>query len=55
MVRLARVVLPGVVHHITQRGVQSMDSFFEDKDRTVYLSLLKEQGNKEGWIGQNQR
>ena len=48
MVRHARVVLPGVVHHITQRGVQSMDSFFEDKDRTVYLSLLKEQDNKVG-------
>jgi putative transposase len=48
MGRLARVVLPGVVHHITQRGVRSMEIFFEDYDRSVYLSLLKEQGNRVG-------
>ena len=48
MGRLARVVLPGVVHHVTQRGVRSMDIFFEDKDRNVYLSLLGEQGDKAG-------
>ncbi len=48
MGRLARVVLPGVVHHVTQRGVRSMDIFFEDKDCNVYLSFLKEQGDKVG-------
>jgi len=48
MGRLARVVLPGEVHHITQRGVRSMDIFFEDDDRKGYLSLLKEQGERVG-------
>ena len=48
MARLARVGLPGVVHHVTQRGVRSMDIFFEDEDRKVYLSLLKEQGERVG-------
>jgi hypothetical protein len=35
MGRLARIVLPGVVHHITQRGVWSMDIFFEEVDLLV--------------------
>ena len=48
MGRLARVVLPGVVHHITQRGVRGMDLFYNDQDRIVYLSHLKEQGEKVG-------
>ena len=48
MARLARVVLPGVVHHITQRGVRSMDIFFHDKDRKKYLSLLNQQGERVG-------
>ncbi len=46
MARLARVVLPGVVHHITQRGVRSMNIFSTDDDRKEYLSLLKEQADK---------
>ncbi len=48
MARLARVVLPGVVHHITQRGVRSMDIFFDDEDRKGYLSFLKGQGDRTG-------
>jgi putative transposase len=40
MARLARVVIPGVPHHITQRGVRSMRIFFSDQDRTDYLQLL---------------
>jgi putative transposase len=43
MSRLARVVLPGVVHHITQRGVGSIDIFYHDKDRKEYLFLLNQQ------------
>ena len=48
MARLARVVLPGVVHHVTQRGVRSMDIFFEKNDQTHYLDLLQEQTEKVG-------
>ena len=48
MARLARVVLPGVVHHVTQRGVRSMDIFYHDKDRKEYLFLLNQQTQKVG-------
>ncbi len=41
MARLARVVLPGVPHHITQRGVRSINIFSSDEDRTYYLELLR--------------
>ncbi len=48
MARIARVVLPGVVHHITQRGVRSMDIFYHDKDRMEYLYLLNRQAERVG-------
>ena len=48
MSRLARVVFPGVVNHVTQRSVRSMDVFDEDNDRKIYLSLLKTHGYKVG-------
>ena len=40
MGRIARVVLPGQPHHVTQRGVRSMDIFRDDADRDLYLRLL---------------
>jgi putative transposase len=43
MPRLARTVVPGCAHHITQRGNNRQDVFFVDDDRHVYLHLLKEQ------------
>ncbi len=48
MARLARVVIPGLPHHITQRGVRRMDVFFSDDDRTEYLKHLAEQGKRFG-------
>ena len=48
MARLARVVLPGVPHHVTQRGVRPMEIFSSDEDRRAYLSLLNEHGAKAG-------
>lgn len=48
MARLARIILPGYPHHITQRGVRSMDIFFSDEDRLEYLHLLKEQSKRFG-------
>ena len=44
MARMARVVVVGFPHHVTQRGVRSMDVFFCDGDRTEYLSLMAEDG-----------
>jgi putative transposase len=46
MGRLARIVLPGVVHHVTQRGVRAMDLFHSDSNRRKYLDLLKEYGER---------
>lgn len=40
MVRMARIVLPGWPHHVTQRGNHRQTVFFSDHQRTVYLELL---------------
>ena len=42
MPRVARIVIPGVPHHVTQRGNNRQDVFFVDDDRQAYLALLKE-------------
>ncbi len=39
--RIARVVIPGVWHHVTQRGNRRQDVFFQDADRRQYLELLR--------------
>ena len=41
MSRVARIVLPGQPHHVTQRGNNHQDVFFVDDDRRVYLDLLR--------------
>jgi putative transposase len=48
MPRTARIAVPQVPHHITQRGNNRQDVFFVDDDRRVYLSILKEQAEKNG-------
>ncbi|HEX6742475.1 MAG TPA: transposase [Sphingomicrobium sp.] len=40
MARLARVVIPEVPHHVTQRGNRRLPIFFCDEDRTEYLRLV---------------
>jgi len=51
MPRVARIVVPGVPHHITQRGNDRQDVFFVDDDRLVYLELLGAQARRFGlWI-----
>ncbi|MBE9555862.1 MAG: transposase [Proteobacteria bacterium] len=42
MARLARVVVPGVPHHVTQRGNRRMETFFEEADYHAYIDLLAE-------------
>ena len=42
MPRQRRVVIPGIAHHVTQRGNNRRNVFFTDEDRESYLSLLKE-------------
>jgi len=36
-------VIPGVPHHVTQRGNNRQDVFFVDDDRRVYLEILRQQ------------
>ena len=42
MARLARIVIPGIPHHVTQRGNRREQTFFEDGDYELYLDLLAE-------------
>jgi putative transposase len=38
--RMARVVVPGVPHHITQRGNRRLPTFFRDSDYALYKRLM---------------
>jgi putative transposase len=40
MSRLARVVVPGLAHHVTQRGNGRQQTFVDDADSAQYLYLL---------------
>jgi putative transposase len=42
MARLARLVVPGLPHHITQRGNGRARTFFEESDYRLYRDLLAE-------------
>ena len=42
MARLARYILPGVPHHVTQRGNGRQQVFFGEADYTAYRDLLGE-------------
>src|SRR5512135_1340564 len=48
MTRLARAVVPGYPHHVTQRGVRSTVVFRDDFERGAYLDLLREQSARFG-------
>jgi putative transposase len=43
MPRIPRVVVPGLPHHVTQRGARRMRVFFLEDDFALYLALLGEQ------------
>ena len=46
MARLPRVVIPGISHHITQRGNRRKRVFFEDADYKLYVDVLSEAANE---------
>jgi len=48
MARLPRIVIPGVPHHVTQRGNRRERTFFEDGDYALYLDLLADAAGKAG-------
>jgi putative transposase len=43
MPRVARIVVPGLPHHVTQRGNNRQEVFFVDEDRVAYLKFLARQ------------
>ena len=48
MPRLARVVIAGMPHHVTQRGNRRQQTFFNEGDYAAYLELMAEWCAKEG-------
>jgi putative transposase len=48
MPRLPRLVIPGLPHHITQRGVRSPGIFIDDADRNLYLELMRDECARQG-------
>ena len=48
MPRVARLVVPGLPHHVTQRGNRRQPTFFGDSDYRLYMRLLGEWCAKAG-------
>ena len=48
MPRLARVVVPGIPHHVTQRGDRRMATFLCEERYQVYLDLMAEWCDERG-------
>ena len=48
MTRLARVVIPGLPHHVTQRGNRRQQTFFNERDYAAYLELMTEWCREQG-------
>ena len=48
MARIARIVIPDVPHHVTQRGNRREPVFFEEGDYARYLAFLGEGAEKSG-------
>ncbi|HET7314202.1 transposase [Salinisphaera sp.] len=48
MARLARIVLPKTVHHVTQRGNRRQPVFFENDDYAIYIDLIATFAKKAG-------
>ncbi len=50
MARIARVVLPGYPHHVTQRGNRRQKVFFCESDYDYYLSSIADSCQRSGTI-----
>ena len=48
MARIARLVVPGIPHHVTQRGNRRETTFFDEADYRLYLTLLRQGAAKAG-------
>ncbi len=52
MARLARVVVPGLPHHVIQRGNRRLETFFSEADYQAYRELVAEacrEAGTEAW------
>ena len=52
MSRMARLVVPGFPHHVTQRGARKQATFFRESDYRMYIDLMvkaKEKADVEIW------
>lgn len=49
MVRIARIVLPGLPHHVSQRGNNRQNVFLSNSDREFYSKTLHKQSEKFGF------
>jgi len=45
---MSRLIVPAYPHHVTQRGVRSMDIFPDDDARWAYLQFLSEEAKRFG-------
>ena len=52
MARIARVVSPGLPHHITQRGNRRQQTFFSNEDYRATKSQAESQKHKLVWSPQ---
>jgi putative transposase len=50
MPRFARIVIPGVPHHVVQRGNRRQKTFFRPSDYNYYLDMLEAWGKEYGLI-----
>ena len=48
MARLSRTVIPGMPHHVTQRGNRRQNTFFEMSDYLLYTALMAESCDRYG-------
>ena len=48
MARLARLIVPEIPHHVTQRGNRRQRVFFSDSDKLLYIRLLLENSTEVG-------
>ncbi len=48
MRRMARAVLAGVPHHLTQRGLDRQEIFFDPSDYEVYLAQVRQNAARFG-------
>ena len=47
MPRIARIVVPGEPHHITQRGNRRLPTFFQDDDYRQHVGRIRRSGREE--------